>query len=194
MSRLILWDVMLQHDFVSSQGKCPVPEAAKAAAVCVALMSAARAADIPRIAVLARRRLEDPDIALRGWNHETTFPPHCLLGTPGAEPIAGAEPVEGDRIVAPRSFDPFLSPAADSALEALGPATIVVCGLPLEHSVRTSVEGLLARGRSVRVVEDGVAALKPAAADGLIASWTARGVEVLPAALALRPPGPAAGP
>src|SRR5262245_50261276 len=194
MSRLILWDVMLQHDFVSPLGKCPVPDAGSAAVVCVALIAAARAAGIPRVAVVARRRLEAPDITLRGWNLESTFPPHCLLGTPGVEPIPGAELKAGDTPLVMRSFDPFSLDDTDGLLDEMNPDTVIVCGMPLEHSVRASVEGLIARRRQVRVALDAVAALKPAVAEELLQQWKEEGVEILSAALALRPPGSAAGP
>ena len=51
------------------------------------LVEAARAAGIPHVASADDHELTDPEIS-ESPTSQTTYPPHCLRGTHGAEKIA----------------------------------------------------------------------------------------------------------
>ena len=83
----LLWDVDTQIDFVHADGKLAVPGAEEAVAAMAELVAWARAEGIPHIASADDHELTDAEISeTPDWS--TTYPPHCLRGTRGAEKIA----------------------------------------------------------------------------------------------------------
>ena len=214
MPGVMVWDVTVQQDFIPPKGKLPVPGAAEAIPRIASLLARARRRGVQRMSIACEHRLEDACIALRGWNMTTTFPPHCLRGTPGAgqapevrQVLAGIPPPsrsrgpvpsradsEGGLHVLVRGFDPFSEPEAERLLDAADPSAVVICGFPLELSVRASVTGLLARGRTVRLVREAVAALQAEAGAKLLDEWRAAGVEIHDRAPDGDDEGPAAAP
>ena len=83
----ILWDVDTQVDFVLADGKLAVPGAEAAVPAMARLVGAARSAGIPHVASADDHELTDPEIS-ETPDFSTTYPPHCLRGTRGAERIA----------------------------------------------------------------------------------------------------------
>src|SRR5438067_571071 len=82
----LLWDVDTQIDFVDPRGKLAVPNAADAVPAMGRLVTAARAAGIPHVASADDHELTDSEISVTP-DFSTTYPPHCLRGTRGAEKI-----------------------------------------------------------------------------------------------------------
>ena len=190
MSR-VLWDVDTQHDFVAADGKLAVPDAAAAAPAMARLVEAARAAGIPHVASADDHELTDSEIS-DDPDYSSTYPPHCLRGTHGAEKIpetAQLDPVPLALTVVPdkwlrgreflllkKSFDVFTNPNTDRILELLDPHEIVLFGVATDVCDDAAIRGLLARGRAVTFVEDASRGLDEARTAACFAAWRDAGV------------------
>src|SRR5437867_10288638 len=93
MIPVLFWDVDTQRDFMISTGKLYVPGAVEITGNLERLTRAARLNAIRIVATVDDHRLEDPEIALKNPDFRTTFPPHCLHGTPGQEKIPQTRPI-----------------------------------------------------------------------------------------------------
>jgi nicotinamidase/pyrazinamidase len=209
MTRLLFWDVDTQHDFMRSDGLLYVPGSEEIAPVLRALTDYAHERGIRIVAsaddhVLGHRELSDtPD-----WL--TTFPPHCMRGTPGQRKIPETtlrdplvlEPElmdaagvrrrvaahRGDILLHKHWFDVFTNANVEAVLAELDPGVIVLYGVALDVCDRYAVEGLLARRPDTRLllVTDAVRAIHAEAGARLLKEWAARGVRMLTSAEILR--------
>ena len=168
MTRRILWDVDTQVDFVHADGRLAVPGAEDAVPAMARLVAWARAEGIPHVASADDHELTDAEIS-GDPDYSSTYPPHCLRGTRGAEKIAETrqeDPVPLALTEVPekwlqgreflflkKSFDVFTNPNADRILERLGPAEVILFGVATDVCNDAAIRGLLARGRSVTFVE-----------------------------------------
>jgi nicotinamidase/pyrazinamidase len=189
--KVILWDVDTQVDFMEPAGKLYVPNARDVAAQMERLVDAARAAGIVHVASADDHELTDIEISDEA-DYRTTYPPHCLRGTCGAEKIAEtrqADPVplaltdvpekwlQGrEFLLLKKSFDVFTNPNTDHVLERIDPQEIVLFGVATDVCNDAAIRGLLARGRSVTFVEDAAAGLDEGRTAACLASWRAGGV------------------
>src|SRR5690349_20216838 len=89
-SRIVLWDVDTQVDFVHPHGKLAVPGATEAVPAMQRLVGWAREHGIAHVASADDHELTDPEISTDP-DYTDTFPPHCLRGTRGAQKIAETE-------------------------------------------------------------------------------------------------------
>jgi len=193
----ILWDVDTQVDFMQPSGKLYVPGAAGVAPAMERLVDAARAAGVVHVASADDHELTDPELSDTP-DFRSTFPPHCLRGTHGAEKILetkqrdplplshvpfppGLVPglVAGRRefLLLKKSFDVFTNPNADALLDALDPDEIVVFGVATDVCDDAAILGFLRRGRRVRFVADAASGLDEARVTACTAVWRSRGVE-----------------
>jgi nicotinamidase/pyrazinamidase len=193
----VLWDVDTQVDFVHPEGKLYVPGAEQAVPAMARLVAAAREGGIVHVASADDHELTDPELS-DDPDFRSTYPPHCLRGTPGAEKIAEtkqADPlplslvpfppglvgdlVEGGReiLLLKKSFDVFTNPNTEALLEALGPEEIVVFGVATDVCDDAAILGFLRRGRRVRFVEDAARGLDEERVAACTASWREQGVE-----------------
>ena len=188
---VVLWDVDTQVDFVHADGKLPVPGAMAAVPAMAKLVAAAREAGIPHVASADDHELTDDEIS-DAPDYNTTYPPHCLRGTRGAEKVA--ETAQEDLVplaltdvpekwlrgreflLLKKSFDVFTNPNADRLLEWLDPQEIVLFGVATDVCNDAAIRGLLARGRSVTFVENAAAGLDEGRTASCLASWRAGGV------------------
>jgi nicotinamidase/pyrazinamidase len=199
----IFWDVDTQVDFIRPDGALPVPGAAEIVPQLARLTAHAHARGIRIVAsaddhVAGHAELADtPDF-------RTTFPPHCLRGTPGQaklpetaleaplilDPDLALEPGalidrvrahRGDVLLLKHHFDVFTNPHAAVVLEALDPEQVALYGVALDVCNRYAVEGLLARRPDLRlaVVTDASRAIEGPRARALLADWKARGVALV---------------
>jgi nicotinamidase/pyrazinamidase len=189
--RRVLWDVDTQVDFVHADGKLAVPGAEAAVPAMAELVVWARAAGIPHIASADDHELSDAEISDTP-DFATTYPPHCLRGTRGAEKIAETrqdDPVplaltpvadhylEGrEFLLLKKSFDVFTNPHADRLLELLDPQEIVLFGVATDVCNDAAIRGLLARGRNVTFVESASRGLDEARTASCLARWRESGV------------------
>jgi nicotinamidase/pyrazinamidase len=187
----ILWDVDTQIDFVLPDGKLSVAGADETLPAMARLVEGARRAGIVHVASADDHELTDEEISDEpDW--QTTFPPHCLRGTRGAERVAetkqldpvplGLTEVPGhwlrgrEFLLLKKHFDPFTNPNAERLLARLDPDEIVLFGVATDICDDAAVNGLLDRGRRVAFVQDAARALDQAKADTCTAAWRDRGV------------------
>jgi nicotinamidase/pyrazinamidase len=187
----LLWDVDTQVDFVRADGKLAVPGAEEAVAAMGRLVEAARAAGIPHIASADDHELTDDEISDTP-DYATTYPPHCLRGTHGAEKIPEtrqADPVPlaltevpekwlrgREFLLLKKHFDVFTNPHAERLLERFDPQEVIVFGVATDVCDDAAIRGLLARGRTVTFVEEASRGLDSARTAACLQSWREAGV------------------
>ena len=209
MTRVIFWDVDTQHDFMRRDGALYVRGAERTIPVLAGLTEFARTRRIRIVASADNHDLTDPEISdAPDWS--TTFPPHCLRGTPGQRKIpetgregflvVDPEPQDpgalaqrvlghgGDVLLHKRTLDVFSNPNLPAVLRALEPETVVAYGVATEFCVRHTVEGLLRHLPRTRLVlvQDAVRAIQTAEGERLITGWRERGVRMMESADILR--------
>jgi nicotinamidase/pyrazinamidase len=86
VGRTILWDVDTQVDFIEPGGKLYFAGAEEARPPMAGIVEAARAGGLVHVASTDQHELSDPEISEQP-DFDSTWPPHCLLGTRGAEKI-----------------------------------------------------------------------------------------------------------
>jgi nicotinamidase/pyrazinamidase len=199
--RTIFWDVDTQFDFMMPEGKLHVPGAERLLPNLAALTDHARRSGIRIVGSVDAHELTDRELQ-PPHDFRSTFPPHCLRGTPGAEKVQATAPRnllwiesrpyppgeleavldrhQGEIFFRKREFDVFSNPNVGRVLDRLAPERVVVYGVALDVCDRYAVEGLLARGGlEVAVVADAVAPIYPDEGERLLAAWRQRGVRVL---------------
>ena len=197
MTRVVLWDVDTQVDFVEPEGKLAVPGAFGVVPAMARLVEAARAAGIPHVASADDHELTDAEIS-DVPDYQTTYPPHCLRGTRGAAKIAETAQLDPvplaltdvpDRwlrgrefLLLKKHFDVFTNPNTDRLLALLDPEEIILFGVATDVCDDAAIRGFLLRGRRVVFVEDAARGLDEARTEACIASWRAGGVELRTAA------------
>jgi len=191
MTRLVLWGVDTQVDFVHADGKLAVPAATDAVPAMARLVSAGRDAGIPHVASADDHELTDSEIS-ESPDFETTYPPHCLRGTAGAAKIAETsqrDPVPlaltdvperwllgREFLLLKKSFDVFTNPNTDALLTRLDPEEIVLFGVATDVCDDAAIRGLLARGRRVTFVEEASRGLDEARTSRCTVAWRESGV------------------
>lgn len=192
----MLWDVDTQVDFVEPGGKLYFAGAEEAKPAMRRLVEAARAAGLVHVASTDQHELTDPEISEQP-DHDSTWPPHCLLGTRGAEKIAETKqhdplplpllPVppailrrllEGRRevLIPKKQYDPFTNPNAEALLDVLDPDEIVLFGVATDICDDAAVRALLRRGRRITFVEDAARGVDEARVAACTAAWREGGV------------------
>ena len=196
VGRRVLWDVDTQVDFVLPHGLLYVPGAEEAVPQMRRLVAWARERRVVHVASADDHEPGDPELS-EAPDYETTYPPHCLRGTPGAARIPEtaqrgpvvlplrslplgevAEMIEGRReiLIPKKRFDVFTNPNADPLLAALDPAEVVVFGVATDVCDHAAIVGLLDRGRRVAFVEDAARGLSAERVAACTAVWRDRGV------------------
>jgi nicotinamidase/pyrazinamidase len=161
MTRLIFWDVDTQHDFMRADGLLYVPGSEEIAATLGALTTYAHRHGIRIVAsaddhVPGHRELSDsPDFL-------TTFPLHCMRGTPGQRKVpetALRDPLviqperqdpadlrrrlaahRGDVLLLKHWFDVFTNENVETVLSAFDPELVVLYGVALDVCDKYAVE------------------------------------------------------
>ena len=202
MTKLIFWDVDTLYDFMKSDGKLYVTGSEDIIPAVKALTDFAHANRIPIVASADKHELSDPEISdTPDW--KSTFPPHCMRGTPGQlkieetrlqnpmviepklqHPSALAQEVlshRGDFLLNKRAVDVFTNANVRTLLRALEPQAIVLYGVATDFCNRYAVEGLLRTLPQVELylVTDAVRAIVPEEGERLIAGWRARGIRMV---------------
>jgi nicotinamidase/pyrazinamidase len=196
MSGVLLWDVDTQVDFVQANGKLPVPDAEAAVPAMARLVRWAAETGVTHLATADDHELTDPEISDEP-DYETTFPPHCLRGTPGVAKIpetAQRDPlplsltpyppglvpalVRGRRelLVLKKTYSAFSNPNLEALLAALDPDEVLVFGVATDVCNHAAIMGLLARGRKVAFVEDASRGLSEERVSTALDQWRAGGV------------------
>ena len=205
MARLVFWDVDTLYDFMRSDGLLYVPGSEEIIPVLGALTDFAHARRIPIVASADNHQADDAEISVApDW--VTTFPPHCMRGTPGQLKIAETalrdplviepEPEDpealvprirahqGDFLLHKRTLDVFSNANLATLLDTLAPEAIVVYGVATDFCDKYTIEGLLRHRPTAELflVTDAIRAIYAAEAERLLSSWGERGVRMVTAA------------
>jgi nicotinamidase/pyrazinamidase len=168
----ILWEVDVQRDFMLPGGKLYVPGAEKLLPNIRRLTDLARRGRVFLVSHGCFHTPNDPEF--------TSFPPHCVKGTTGAELVPEALTAKVIRIpneieaklpddlfqyqqilLEKQTLNIFESRHAESLVERLGnKAEFIVFGVVTEYCVSFAAKGLMERGRRVSVVRDAIETLK----------------------------------
>jgi len=192
----ILWDVDTQVDFIERGGKLYFGGAEKARPAMARLVAAAREAGVVHVASCDQHELSDPEISQEP-DFGNTWPPHCLLGTRGAEkipetkqldplplPLVAVPPprlrrlFEGRRefLIPKKQYDPFTNPNTETLLDALDPDEIFLFGVATDICDDAAVHALLRRGRRIAFVEDAARGVDESRVATCTAAWREAGV------------------
>lgn len=198
--KTVFWDVDTQVDFISPDGKLYVDGSEEIRDNLARLTTFAREAG--RIVASVDYHTEtDPEISDQP-DFIDTFPPHCLIDSPGQLKIEETTPADpfwvdpdpipqdvlrsqldehtGDIIFRKRRFDVFTNPNIDIVLDLLAPDKIVLYGVALDVCNRFAIDGLLEREVApISLVLDATRAIDPARGDELVDAWQSRGVAVV---------------
>ncbi len=196
--RPVLWDVDTQVDFALPSGKLYVPGAEDTLANMGRLVRWAHDAGIVHVASADDHELTDDELSLEP-DYDTTWPPHCLRGTPGArrvpetdqaDPVPlGLDPLPAETVAGlirghreilllKKSVDVFDNPNADAVLRVLVPSEVVLFGLATDVCDHRAIVGLRRRGYPVTFVEDAARAISEERAAACAAEWAELGVRV----------------
>jgi nicotinamidase/pyrazinamidase len=202
MARVIFWDVDTQYDFMRSDGKLYVPEAERIIGNLKRLTDYAHGHAICVVASADDHVASDPEISdTPDWR--STFPPHCMQGTPGQRKIpetALRDPLvieaakvdarvlgdrlrshKGDILFHKHRFDVFTNDNVPTVLDALDPDDIVLYGVATDVCDKAAVEGLLERRPHTRlfVVTDAVKGIDKDVSEQLLKDWGDEGVRLV---------------
>ncbi|MES2123535.1 MAG: cysteine hydrolase family protein [Gemmatimonadota bacterium] len=196
----ICWDVDTQVDFIHHDGALAVPGAEAILPQLAAITSWARRTGAQIVATADDHDIGHAEITTQpDW--KTTFPPHCMRGTPGQRrvdatellnplvlqpvPLGAAEVTSavvahnGEVLLNKPGTDVFRwNPHAATVLSALRPTRIIVYGVATDFCVRAAVDGLArnAPGAELVVVTDAIRAIDAAAGDAFLTEWQSRGI------------------
>ena len=189
--RPVLWDVDTQVDFMEPDGRLYVPGADATRDVMGRLVRAAREAGIVHVASADDHLATDTEIS-DAPDFVTTFPPHCMRGTPGAAKIpetAQAAPlviesaaiatlISGHRefLLTKQSTDVFTNPNAAALLDFIAPSEVIVFGVATDVCDHAAIVGMRDRGWNVAFVEDAASGLSDERVAVCTAEWRERGV------------------
>lgn len=202
----VLFDIDTQRDFCDADGSMYVhgADAPSFRANLAALVAWARAHGHHHVAAADAHPPDEPDFSDAPDMH-ATYPPHCIVGTRGADrvpqtrqrsaavfPAGGPQPVgvvlgaagTGEFLLEKRASDVFTNPATTPLLRRLAPRTVVVMGVATDYCVAGAVDGLLREHPGTRVVLalDACAGVFPARVRAHLDRWAAAGVDLLPTA------------
>jgi len=189
--RPVLWDVDTQVDFMEPDGRLYVPGAAEKRAAMGKLVEAARTAGVVHVASADDHLATDAEISDEP-DFVTTYPPHCMRGTHGAERVPETAQVDpqvlepGSSAVfasGPREFlllkqstDVFTNPNAAALLELLEPSEVIVFGVATDVCDHAAIVGMRDRGWNVAFVEDAASGLSDERVVACTVEWRERGV------------------
>src|SRR5438093_10357931 len=202
MARVIFWDVDTQYDFMKADGKLYVPDAEHIIPNLRKLTDFAHGHGVRIVASADDHVPEHAEIsATPDW--KTTFPPHCLRGTPGQQKIpetALRDPLvieperqdgkaladrvrahRGDILFHKHRFDVFTNDNVTTVLDVLAPDDIVLYGVATDVCDKAAIEGLLERRPRTRlfVVTDAVKGIDKDVSEQLLKDWGDAGVRLV---------------
>lgn len=165
--KTVFVDIDTQADFLFPAGALYVPGAEQLLPNISKLNRYAVEHGNPLISTTDAHAEDDPEFR--------TWPPHCVAGTLGqlkpAETLVGA----GQTIIEKQVLDAFRNPELPALLEKLAAERYVVYGVATDFCVRCALDGLLATGKPVVLIEDAIAAVNAADGERTIRQFTSRG-------------------
>ncbi len=200
MSRTIFWNVETQYDFMKPEGKLSVPGAIEIEGNLEYLTKIAADRGIKVVNTADHHTLDSRELSDTP-DFKTTFPPHCLAGTTGAEFIDATKPVNPyvidwkDKSFDPAkvqkhrnivlykdefdAFHPTGAPHTEKVLNELNPQRVIVYGVATNVCVDFAVQGLLQRGVEVYVPTDAIKELPGLPLEEVLNSWKEKGATLI---------------
>jgi len=195
----IFWNVDTQVDFIEPGGKLYVQDAEKLKPVLKKITKLAKEKSVFVVSTADYHHADSHELSDKP-DFKTTFPPHCMAETSGAEYISETNPanpliinwnveqnlddligkIQNTREVVIRkdAFDVFAgNPYTDKILQNLNPETVVVYGVTTNVCVNDVVTGLSKRGKNVLVVSDAIKELPNLPLP--FEKWSKLGVELI---------------
>lgn len=195
----ICWDVDTQVDFIRHNGLLAVPGAEAILPRLGALTLWARHRALQIVATADDHDVGHAEISDHpDWT--TTFPPHCMRGTPGQHRVAETAHVDplviqpvpldaatvaasvrahvGDIVLNKPGTDVFRwNPNTATVLATLAPSRVIVYGVATDFCVRAAVDGLAQHAPQAElvIVRDAVRAIDESAGNELLAVWERAG-------------------
>jgi nicotinamidase/pyrazinamidase len=180
---------------MKADGKLYVPDAEHIIPNLKKLTDFAHGHDLRIVASADDHLPQHPEISDKpDW--KTTFPPHCLRGTPGQKKIPetalrdplviepdvqDAKAHRGDILFHKHRFDVFTNPNVLPVLDVIEPQDIVLYGVALDVCVRYAIEGLLEHRPHIRLfaVVDAMKPIDRDVAEHLLREWGDEGVRLV---------------
>ncbi len=195
----MFWDVDTQYDFIYPDGKLYVRNAEKIIPNLERLTQYAQKNGVQVLGSVDYHSLDDDEISDHP-DFKTTFPPHCLKGTPGQakidtttpknplwiNPTERGEPIEntvrshnGEIYFRKHRFDVFSNSNVDRVLSVVKPSLIILYGVTLDICDSYAVEGLLQRKYMIYLVRDAVKPISEEKGEALMKRWKEQGVKMI---------------
>lgn len=175
---ILFWNVDTQIDFMNVSGKLYAPGAEQITPMLSQITSFAKSNNI-QVVNTADFHYDSSKELSNNPDFITTFPPHCMVNTPGAEYVEETNPeapfseVLWDKsyskkyirdfitnrniIIRKDAFDVFKGNAnTDAVLELIAPKKVFVYGVTTNVCVNCAVVGLAQRNITVFVIEDAI--------------------------------------
>jgi len=196
--KTIFWNVDTQYDFMRADGKLPVPDAELIEPNLEKLTQYARNNDIQVVNTADWHHKDSKEFSDEP-NYQTTFPPHCLKDSAGAQYIPATTPSkayivdwesnldahvlsehQGDVTIYKDAFDVFAgNQHTEKILEILNPDRAIVYGVATNVCVDFAVRGLLDRGVEVFVPTDAIKELPGLPLEETLAAWKSKGAKLI---------------
>ncbi len=149
--RTALLVVDMQNDFVHENGALRVPTAAATVTPIKSLIERARKANATVIYTQDWHAPDDPEFRI--------WPPHCVVGTWGAEIIAELAPLPEEPTVKKTSYDPFFRTELEELLREKCVENMVIVGTVANICVLHAAGSAALRGFRVIAPKDCVSVL-----------------------------------
>jgi len=196
----IFWDVDTQFDFMQPEGKLYVPGAESIIDKVNKVRKFALENGYSMIADIDWHSTYNDEIS-QSPDFKQTFPPHCMVGTPGSERVGylGTIPIEYveiDRmsddtlkklvskdqfhiVIRKESIDAFDNPNTDRLVELINPKTVAVFGVALDFCVYYVLRGFVKhKGNKLILLKDVVKGLNSRPEEQILSELRAMGVEI----------------
>jgi len=200
MTRTIFWNVDTQYDFMKPDGKLSIPGATEIEGNLEYLTKFAAVQEIKVINTADYHTFDSRELSATP-DFKTTFPPHCMEGTLGAEFIGATKPANPyvidwrDQNFDPAkmqkhrnivlykdefdAFHPAGAPHTEKVLNVVNPRRAIVYGVATNVCVDFAVRGLLKRGIDVYVPLDAIKELPGLPLEKVLAAWKNEGAVLI---------------
>lgn len=175
---ILFWNVDTQIDFMSSSGKLYAPGAEQILPILNQISTFAKSNNI-QVVNTADFHYSDSSELSNNPDFITTFPPHCMANTDGAEYVSETNPetpfsevlwskiysekdirnfvTNRNIVIRKDAFDVFMGNANTNAvLKLIAPKKVFVYGVTTNVCVDCAVVGLSKRNIAVYVIEDAI--------------------------------------
>ena len=186
----VLFDMCVQNEYLGAAAAAPCLNSESLVGNLKRLIAFARLTRVPVISCVDTRRINQIDRDFRHVvpdenpeNHKTGFSllhDHCVVATDNflCAPLDVLQNTQ-QAIFSKSHRDPFTNPKLDRVLTEMPARRFVVFGVPVEHSLRILVLGLLRRNRKVAMIHDACGYWSTSEATMVLRQLHVKGCEML---------------